>query len=108
MPVIYREDGSAAWGMIAAMLAALVVVLGLGFFIWTQSQPVAAVDRGHTTIIQPPAPQPQVAPTVVPVPVPGAAGPAGPAGAPGASGATGPAGAPAPPADPAAPATGGQ
>src|SRR5687768_13854392 len=94
MPVIYREDGSAAWGPIAAVLAGVVIVLGIGLFTWAQSRPADVVDRGSTTIIQPPPSQPRTNPTVIPIPVEGPAGPAGPAGAPAPAGPAGAAGAP--------------
>lgn len=101
MPVIYKEDGSAAWGPIVGVLAALVVVLGVGFFIYTQSQPATVVERGSssTTIVQPAAPQ-APATTMIPIPV---QGPAGPAGAPGVSGAPGRAGAEGAPGAPGSP-----
>src|SRR5687767_1191485 len=90
MRVLYREDGSTAWGAITGVLLVLVFVLGMGFFFWSQSQPVGAVDRTTTTVIQPAAPQPQSAPSLIPFPV---AGPEGPAGAPGPAAPAGPAGA---------------
>jgi hypothetical protein len=99
MPVIYREDGSAAWGPIVAGLTALVVVLGVGFFVYAQSQPATVVDHGSTTIVQPAAPQAQ-SPTVIPIPVQGPAGPAGATGAAGRAGAAGSAGAPGAPGSP--------
>lgn len=113
MPVIYREDGSAAWGTIAGILVALVFALGLGFFVYAQSQTATVVDRGSTTIIQPASPQVQPAPTLIPFPVSGATGPAGAPGAPGApgtsggSGPTGPAGAPGAPGSPGNPGSSG-
>ena len=93
MPVIHREDGSTAWGPIVAALTAIVVVLGVGFFVYAQSQPATVVDRGSTTIVQPAAPQTQT-PAVIPFPVQGPAGPAGATGAAGRAGAAGAAGAP--------------
>ena len=99
MPVIYREDGSAAWGPIVAALTAIVVVIGIGFFVYAQSQPATVVDRGSTTIVQPAAP-PAQSPAVIPIPVPGPAGPAGAPGAAGRAGAAGAAGAPGAPGSP--------
>jgi hypothetical protein len=86
MPVIYREDGSTAWGMIAAVLVVVIMAVGAGVFMFSQSQPAAVVERGSTTIIQPSATQSQPSPAVIPFPV---QGPAGPAGMPGASGSPG-------------------
>lgn len=106
MPVIYKEDGSTAWGPIVAGLTALVVALGVGLFLYAQSQPATVVDRGSTTIVQPAAPQAQ-SPAVIPIPIP-VAGPAGPAGAPGVAGAPGRAGAEGAPGAPGSPGPQGQ
>lgn len=102
MPVIYREDGSTAWGPIVAILSVLVVVLGVGFFVYSQSQPATVVEHGSTTIVQPAAPQAQ-SPAVIPIPVQGPAGPAGATGASGAAGRAGAAGAPGAPGAPGSP-----
>jgi hypothetical protein len=102
MPVIYREDGSAAWGTIAAIGAALVLVLGAGIFVYAQNQAPAVVDRGSTTIIQP-GPAAQPAPGLIPIPMPGPAGPAGTPGSPGSPGTPGAPGSPGNPGMPGAP-----
>jgi hypothetical protein len=109
MPVIYREDGSTAWGPIVAALTAVVIVLGIGFFMYAQSQPATVVERGSTTIVQPAAPAaPPVSSIIpVPIPVPGPAGPAGAAGAPGRAGAAGAPGAPGAPGEPGSPGASG-
>jgi len=100
MPVIYREDGSTAWVPIVAALTALVVVLGVGFFVYAQSQPATVVEHGSTTIVQPAAAPQTQSPAVIPIPVQGPAGPAGATGASGAAGRAGAAGAPGAPGSP--------
>lgn len=107
-----REDGSTAWGAVAAIVAVVVVAFAVGLFVWGQSATATPAARDTTTIIQPSAPATQAAPAVIPIPMPGpagvsgAAGPSGPAGAPGAPGAPGPAG-PAGAPEPASPAPDG-
>lgn len=107
MRVIYRDDGSAAWGTITAILMALVLTLGVGFFVYAQSQPTPVVERGSTTIIQPGPPLVQPVSTMIPIPVPGPSGAPGPAGRSGTPGSTGPAGAPGAPGSPGNPGSSG-
>ena len=100
MPVIYRDDGSVAWGMIAIFLVVLIVIVLVGYFAWWgPSQTVVTNPAPVTTVpninVTPPPSYP--APSVVPVP-----GPAGPSGSPGAPGPAGPSGAPGAPGAPGA------
>lgn len=97
-PVVYRDDESSAWGVMAIVMVVAVFALLIGYFAWWRPTQINAEPRERNIIVQPQA-QPS-SPTVVPVPVPGPAGPQGPAGASGASGPAGPAG----PAGPSAPA----
>ena len=98
--IVYRDDGSLAWGTLAVVLVAVFVLLLVGYFAWfLPSQQVAP----QTTIInttprEPGTPGPAGAPGVTGAPgtmgAPGATGATGttapgPAGAPGATGATG-------------------
>lgn len=100
VPIIYRDDGSAAWGPIAAILVVAIAAVVFGFVMWGQARPVEP-SSSNTTIIQRPAPAQPSSPVVVPIPMPGTPGPAGAPGPAGPAGAPGPA-APAEPA-PAAP-----
>src|SRR5436309_6827268 len=77
-PVVYRDDGSFAWGTLVLVLVVLLVIFMVGYFAWYQPTYV------HETVInQPGSSQPGP---------PGPPGPSGAPGAPGASGASGPAG----------------
>src|SRR5688572_5324273 len=100
-PVVYREDDSPAWGMMAIVLVVALFALLIGYFAWWRPGQVEAEPRnGDTTIVQPQPSNPP--PTIIPVPNPGAPGPPGPAGPAGPAGPSGPA-APAEPSTPSAP-----
>jgi hypothetical protein len=86
-PVVYREDESSAWGVVAIVMVVALFALMIGYFAWWRPANVNAESRQPDVInVQPPATQPS--PTVIPVPVPG---PQGPAGAPGPAGPAAPA-----------------
>jgi hypothetical protein len=70
MPVIYREDGSTAWGAVAALLIAVALIIGFALFYWAGPRTVGAEGRDNNTTIIQPAPSQPSAPDVVPVPVP--------------------------------------
>src|SRR5688500_17275585 len=56
MPVIYREDGSVAWGMLAIFMVVLVVIMMVGYFAWYQPSYVADRDGPDSINITNPAP----------------------------------------------------
>ena len=59
MPVIYRDDGSVAWGMLAIFTIVALAVLMVGYFAWYRP---AAEPAGPNVVVTPSAPAPAPAP----------------------------------------------
>jgi hypothetical protein len=67
MPVIYRDDGSVAWGMLAIFTIVALAVLMVGYFAWYRP---AVEPAGPNVVVTPSTPPPAPAPNVNVAPAP--------------------------------------